>query len=133
MQKKSGGANALQVQVGANIERLRQLKKKTPKQMAAQLGITEVAYRNIERGIAELSLNKIFQIAEVLELSYTQILDMDGSLVVNYNGGEYSGTNMGPITTLNNNHSDEGYKAAIEQYKKENEFLRQQLAKLIGK
>lgn len=132
MQKKSG-ANALQVQVGANIERLRQLKKKTTKQMAGQLGITEVAYRNLERGIAEISLTKIFQIAEVLELSYTQILDMQGSYVLNYNGGEYHGTNTGLVTSQVNNSADEGYKAAIEQYKKENEFLRQQLAKLIGK
>jgi transcriptional regulator with XRE-family HTH domain len=131
MQKKSG-ANALQVQVGANIERLRQLKQKTPKQMAAQLGITEVAYRNLERGIAEISLTKIFQIAEVLELSYTQILDLEGSLVVNYNGGEFSATNI-VGHEQHNHYLDEGYKAAIEQYKKENEFLRQQLAKLIGK
>ena len=132
MQKKSG-ANALQVQVGANIERLRQVKKKTTKQMAAQLGITEVAYRNLERGIAEISLTKIFQIAEVLELSYTQILDIEGSLVVNYNK-ECSGNNI--VAKMNDLHYtqvDEGFKAAIEQYKKENEFLRQQLAKLIGK
>jgi transcriptional regulator with XRE-family HTH domain len=129
MTKKNQKEEAVQAMVGQNIEHYRLLQKKTPKEMATALGITEVAYRNIERGISELSLNKIIQIAHILQVHHSQILDIDKSQIYNVSNPTQS---KFFYQQSYNNDLAEGYKSAIEQYKAENNFLRKQNRELMA-
>jgi transcriptional regulator with XRE-family HTH domain len=128
MVKESKKQENIQAIVGSNIEHFRLLKKKTPKDMATVLNITEVAYRNIERGLSEISLTKIMQIAELLQIHYAQILEIDGKQVFNYNNN--GSANIFSHNTTNN--VEEGYKLCIAQYKEEIKFLKKQVTDLTA-
>jgi transcriptional regulator with XRE-family HTH domain len=107
-------SKSLQKKIGENIEHFRLQKKKTIKQMASLLHLSNSGYRNIERGITEVSLTKIFLIAEFLNVRVFQLLDFENNM-----------------TTINegyaNNQILEVYKIFMQQQKEENSFLRRQL------
>ncbi len=113
-----------QLKVGENIEHFRNLRKLNTKQIAAALNIGEVSYRNIERGISELTLSKMLKIANILKVNYAQILEFDSSMVFNNNG-------TANVFAHTNNQMEDGYKLCIQQYKEENTFLKNQLKKNI--
>lgn len=66
-----------QILVGANIEQIRIFKKKSIKEIAAALQLTVSAYRNIERGKADIYVSKLFRIAAILEVNFLQFFEID--------------------------------------------------------
>jgi transcriptional regulator with XRE-family HTH domain len=130
MVKEGKKQENIQAIVGSNIEHFRLLKKKTPKDMATVLNITEVAYRNIERGLSEISLTKIMQIAELLQIHYSQILEIDSKQTFNYTNTGTGTANMFAHSTYN--FAEEGYKLCIAQYKEEIKFLKKQVTDLTA-
>jgi transcriptional regulator with XRE-family HTH domain len=127
MIKKGTSSQELKEKIGKNIENFRHLQNKGTKEMAKSLGITEVAYRNIERGITDVTLIKIMQIAESLNVHYSQILEFESSLIVNYNN---SGT--GNTFAYENNQVDTGYKLLIDNLQENINFLRKQNRELMA-
>jgi transcriptional regulator with XRE-family HTH domain len=99
--------------VGENIEQLRLQQKKSVKEMAFLLNLTHSGYRNIERGKTEITITKVFQIADILNGHFFQLLDFENNYVPNNNS-----INVQIIETL---------KARIQEYKEENLFMRKQL------
>ncbi|MES2430798.1 MAG: helix-turn-helix transcriptional regulator [Bacteroidota bacterium] len=97
--------------IGENIELLRIKRKKTPKEMAILIGLTPAGYRNIERGITEISIPKLFLTAKLLQVPYTEILNI----------GEHK------LETLLTPQVEDLYKKKIELLKNENEFLKKQV------
>lgn len=63
--------------IGSHIKKLRELKNYTQQYMASRLNITVTAYGNIERGEVEITLRRLREIAHILGLHYTQIVDFD--------------------------------------------------------
>ena len=57
-----------------NIKRLRNEKGISQKEMANRLGFAQSNYNKIEKGIVELTVNRLYEIAEILGVSIFQIL-----------------------------------------------------------
>jgi len=104
----------LKKNIGENIEQLRLRKKKTVKEMASLLNLTHTGYRNIERGKTELTLTKIFQIILILNVSLSQIFDLETMQFLS----EDRNTSTQIIETL---------RSTIQHHKEEISFLRKQL------
>ncbi len=109
--------HALKKRVGENIELIRAQKKKTIKETASFLKLSKSAYRNIERGISEIGLSKIFLIAEFFGVHYSQLLDADADTQGNAPGQDNSAVTA--------------YRQCLQQYKEENAFLKRQIALLL--
>jgi transcriptional regulator with XRE-family HTH domain len=66
----------------ANKIRLARLAKNLSQQnMADELNITVAAYSNIERGVTDISVTRLYQIAGILELHIEDLLHLDASFV----------------------------------------------------
>ena len=60
-----------------NLKRIRTEKGISQKKMADTLGFAQNNYSKIERGLVELTVNRLYEIAEVLEVSILEILGKD--------------------------------------------------------
>ncbi len=95
------------------------------KQLCAQLSISQGAYSNIENGITDISISRIVQLSELLNVSYTELLPVEK--VLNY----YSSPNDQSTGIQNNNCSitnkdSEAYQTTITALKDEINYLREQ-------
>jgi len=110
--------------IGEKIEYYRLLSKINIKHMAAMLELTETGYRNIERGITEAGITKIFRIAQILKTPVQKLIDIDDNPHQQQSNAAYDSSQDGI------------YKICIEQYKSENQFLRKRISlmeDMIGK
>src|SRR5688500_4303114 len=110
----------LQKQVGANIEHIRLLRKKAIKEVAASIKLTNTGYRNIERGITEISVTKLFLLAAILKVNYTQLLELDLNDFIEKEEHE-------KLSAQYVKQMEENYRLRIQQYKDENGFLKKQI------
>lgn len=60
--------------VAANIRKIREEKNYTQEYLAAKLKISQNAYSKIELGYTKITLERLFQIAEVLETSPIELI-----------------------------------------------------------
>lgn len=65
--------------VAANIRKQREAKNYTQEYLAAKLKISQNAYSKIELGYTKITLERLFQIAEVLETSTVELINTDQS------------------------------------------------------
>ncbi|RZL20095.1 MAG: XRE family transcriptional regulator [Pedobacter sp.] len=63
--------------VAGNIRKLREFRNYTQDYLAAKLNISQNAYSKIELGYSRLTLERLFQIAHVLELDVAHIVSYD--------------------------------------------------------
>jgi transcriptional regulator with XRE-family HTH domain len=124
----------LQKKLGKAIERIRISKNVPAKNIADELKLSLSAYRNIERGLSEVTFLKIVRIAQVLNVSYTEILEIE-------KGNVYQNTNHtgdGNTNTAGTHHSfvfnqiESGYKVALAEQKELINHLRQQNRELMA-
>ena len=71
-----------------NIKKFRELKNMTREDLADRLEMSLSGYSKLERGEVELTVNKLYRIAEILEISVSQILNFDASQIFNVSKGE---------------------------------------------
>lgn len=64
--------------VAERIRIFRLAKNYSQQNMADELGITVAAYSNIERGVTDITVTRLYQIAEILEISALRFLKEDG-------------------------------------------------------
>lgn len=62
--------------VAAKIKEFRIEKNITQKVIASHLGLSENAYSRIENGITQLTINNLFKLTEVLDVSIEKILEI---------------------------------------------------------
>lgn len=106
-----------------NIKKFRELKNITREDLADQLEMSLSGYSKLERGEVELTVTKMYRIAELLEVSVSQILNFDASQI--FNVRDHGIANV-DIKSQTNNYQDE-YKdkyiklleAEVERLKKE--------------
>ena len=110
----------LRMQVGGNIEYIRLLRKKTIKEVAALIKLTTTGYRNIERGITDISVTKLFHLAAILEVNHTQLLELDLKNFIERE--EHEKLSAKYVKQIEENH-----RLRIQQYKEENNFLKKQI------
>jgi len=71
--------------VAANIRKIREFKSYTQDYLAARLSISQNAYSKIELGYSKLTVERLFQIAAVLDVKVMQLIVIDHSHGVNLN------------------------------------------------
>jgi len=64
--------------VAEKIRIFRLAKNYSQQNMADELGITVAAYSNIERGVTDITVTRLYQIAEILEISALRFLKEEG-------------------------------------------------------
>jgi len=74
--------NAKAKLVANNIRRVREFRNYTQDYVARKIGISQNAYSKLELGFHKLSLERLFQIAEVLEIESTVLLQHYGNGIV---------------------------------------------------
>ena len=60
-----------------NIKKFRELKEITREQMASDLGLSVSGYAKLERGEIEVTLNRLADIATVLDVEISQLLSIN--------------------------------------------------------
>jgi transcriptional regulator with XRE-family HTH domain len=60
-----------------NIRNRRMLNNYCQEYVAGQLNISQNAYSKLELGYSQLTVNRLFQIAKILEISVTDLLKVD--------------------------------------------------------
>jgi transcriptional regulator with XRE-family HTH domain len=61
----------------SNIRKIRAYKNYTQDYLAAKLSISQNAYSKIELGYSKLTLNRLFQIASILEVDAVQLINLE--------------------------------------------------------
>lgn len=112
--------------IGDNVKKFRELKGFTREQMADYLNLSVSAYGNIERNKTDLTISRIQQIAEVLEVDMSQILNFDASQVFNIAHNELIQGNNSKVE--NHNYADEYREKYIKMLEAENERLRKNIS-----
>ena len=69
--------------IGDNIKKFRELKNITREQIAADLKMSLSNYSKIERGEIDLTISRVQEIANVLEVDMSQILNFDATHIFN--------------------------------------------------
>lgn len=67
-------ANTKAKRVARNIRRVRRYRNYTQAYVAQKIGISQNAYSKLELGLHKLSLERLFQIADVLDLDCAALL-----------------------------------------------------------
>lgn len=122
METKKSKKKALNI--GDNIKNFRELKGITREQMADFLNLSVSAYGNIERNKTDLTISRIQQIAEIIEIDMSQILNFDISQVFNI---EHNDVIQGSHSKIENNYADEYREKYIKLLEAENERLKKLL------
>ncbi|RYZ95563.1 MAG: XRE family transcriptional regulator [Sphingobacteriaceae bacterium] len=63
--------------VARNIRKIREYRDYTQDYLAAKLKISQNAYSKIELGYSKLTIERLFQVAEILDIQATQLLTLD--------------------------------------------------------
>ena len=114
-------------QIGEKVRRLREIKGMRQESVAHELGMTPNGYGKIERGESSITLERLEQIARVLNMSPLDILRFDESTVYHIQNMNSSA----PQGVVNNYAANELEKRMLlEQIKTLNELIATQ-AKLI--
>lgn len=69
-------------QIVSNIRKIREFRNYTQDYLAAKLQISQNAYSKIELGYSSISLNRLIDITEILEVELTDLIALDGDEIV---------------------------------------------------
>src|SRR5690554_7125312 len=75
--------------IGDNIKKFRELKNITREQLASELGLSVSGYSKIERGEIDLTISRVQEIAQILEVDVLQILNFDATQVFNVSHNQF--------------------------------------------
>jgi transcriptional regulator with XRE-family HTH domain len=106
----------------SNIKKFRELKNITREQIADELELSASGYSKIERGEIELSVTRLFQIANILDIEVSKIMNFDVTTI--FNISHNSGMN-GQVTVDNyTNSKDEYLEKYVKLLEQENEKMK---------
>jgi len=71
-----------------NIKKFRELKNITREQMASDLELSVSGYSKLERGEIEITLKRLCEIAEVLDVEISQILNFNSQTIFNISNSQ---------------------------------------------
>lgn len=80
--------------VARNIRKIREYRDYTQDYLAAKLKISQNAYSKIELSYSKLTIERLFQVAEILNIEATQLLTLDHSELIKNISSEEKKTNM---------------------------------------
>ena len=109
--------NFYTMSIGKRIKKLRELRNYTQTYMSVELEISVSAYSKIERDETEISLKRLEQISEILNVSINGIIQFDEQLIIEN-------------TKTTNLQIDKKIDPLIEQMRSEIIFLRSVIEKI---
>lgn len=115
--------DARTLNIGENIKKFRELKNMTRDEIADHLDITVGAYGKIERNETDITVGRLFKIAEILQVDAAQILNFDVSHIFNFNNPQYVQA-AGAKAENMHFHGDEYREKYIKMLEEEVERLR---------
>ena len=113
---------------GNTIRKLREIRNLTQQHMAESLGLSLSGYGKIERSETDLSISRLGQIAEVLGVDISTILNFDEKHIFNFNN---TATVNGFLNS--NFQSDSLVEELLKTYKEENAYLKGLVNELMSK
>jgi transcriptional regulator with XRE-family HTH domain len=130
---ETSNQNPNKVLVGRNIRHIRELKRWKQDYMASQLGISQKAYSKIENGETNISVNRIIEIAKILEVDVADLLNQDGQVIIGkVTKNQSVNFAQGNVTNHNNGleaRERELYEKRIQHLEEEIAFLRKMMEK----
>lgn len=108
--------------IGNKIRKIRELRGYTEEYLAHRLGMSQNNFSKIELGKVALTLERIDEIAKVLDIDPVKLIEFDDSLI--FNNSNQSGGNAANV--INQMLSDK----LIEQYEKRIQGLEKQVENL---
>ena len=94
--------------IGVNIRKFREKKGFSQEYVAEKLGINQSTYGKLERDMSNITLGRLFKIADVLEEDITTLLDIGKKNIFTNQTNQGNGY----VETINND-----FKAMIEEIK----------------
>ena len=107
--------------VGAKIKKYREERGITQDFIANEMGITQSTYGRLEKSDKKLSVNRLIEIAKILDISISVLFGEKASNVIHENNGDNAQSNIGTLVL-----QDKEYIASL---KEEIIFLRKMLEK----
>ena len=98
--------------IGNSIRKIRELKGLKQESVAIKLGLTTNGYGKIERGESQINLERLYQIADVFDVSPNDILNFDENIVYNFE----SMNNSAPHGTVNNYSQTDDERAVFSRH-----------------
>ncbi len=109
----------------SNIKKFRELKNITREQIADELELSASGYSKIERGEIELSVTRLIQIANILDVEVAKIMNFDITTVFNISNN--TGMNGQVKVDHYTQNKDEYLEKYVKLLEKENEDLKNKL------
>ena len=94
--------------IGINIRKLREKKGFSQQFVAERLGINQSTYNKLERDMSNITLDRLYRIADVFEEDITTVLDIGKKNIINHRHNQGNGY----VETINND-----YKSIVEEVK----------------
>lgn len=124
------------MKVGEKIRKVRNLKGISQEYLAQKMNISQVSIAKIERDEMSLSLNKLEQIANILEVSVEEILKFDDAKIfkLNFKDNTTNSGNAYAYAYFNENFEKERqlYERMLSERDLEIEALKKQVEKLTA-
>lgn len=122
-------------QVGQKIKKLRELRNYTQEYMAKKLDLSMNGYGKIEREETELTLNRLNEIAKILEVKVFDLLGFDESKIFFNQSSHDSSTGASIVLQQQEitNNERKLYESRIESQQKEIEKLHDLLKQALTK
>ncbi len=116
------------MEIGYKIRKKREEKGYSQDYMAIQLGISQKTYGRLENGQTKLGLERLAEIAKILEVDPLELISFDEKNI--FNNKDQKGGNAANIFIQAYSEKERQlYEDRIKQLEEENKFLRELLKK----
>lgn len=113
------------------IKKYRELRLLTQPQMAEKLNISLKAYQNFENGVTKIDLERLQEVAKILEVSIDDLINVEDGVYINEIKNNDVGFNNSEITINHRSEIEkELYERIISDKNIEIAYLREALLKL---
>lgn len=118
--------------IGSNLRKLRELKNISQEFMANKLEVSIKSYSNIENNVTKITLERLTQICEILEINPLAMMNFDSEKII------HSITNSHKVSNTNNDSKisekeRQQYEHRINDLHKEIDFLRKAIESALKK
>lgn len=116
--------------IGKNIKKFRELRNYTQAYMAQRLGLSVSGYGKIERDETDVSINRLEEIARILDVNSGAIMNFDDKYILNISNNHNANGIVNNQQIINNKELSELVNNFIEESKSMREFLQKIVEKV---
>ena len=121
----------MDINIGQNIRKIRELKGYSQEFLASELEISQRQLSRIENNESDISVSKLENISKILEVSLNQILGFDERFIFQHCENAYGANHQNNYAFSEKER--EQYEKRISHLEEEITYLREQLNSIISK